>query len=167
MTHTLCAPQLRNSGVLDITEDPEWDEDMGVLAGADNADEEIEIELNEAEPHFLKGHTTRSGLVLSPIKVIRAPDGSLQNAALTQQALAKERRELREQQRNQLLDSIPKDLNRPWVDPMPEHGERQVLLSGGCEMVGRAVCLCRLCGGFAAVGRGMHLCRLCVGCDGL
>ena len=27
-----------------------------------------------------------------------------------QQALAKERRELREQQRNQLLDSIPKDL---------------------------------------------------------
>lgn len=47
---------------------------------------------------------------LPPPQVIRAPDGALQKAALTQQALAKERRELREQQRNQLLDSIPKDL---------------------------------------------------------
>ena len=23
-----------------------------------------------------------------------------------------------------MLDSIPKDLNRPWEDPMPESGER-------------------------------------------
>lgn len=30
---------------------------------------EIEVELNEAEPTFLKGHTTKSGLVLSPVKV--------------------------------------------------------------------------------------------------
>ena len=39
---------------------------------------------------------------------------------------AKERRELREQQKNALLDNIPKDLNRPWEDPMPEPGERHI-----------------------------------------
>ena len=43
---------------------------------------------------------------------LKNPDGTLQRAAMTQSALAKERRELREQQRNSLLDSIPKDLNR-------------------------------------------------------
>jgi ATP-dependent RNA helicase DHX8/PRP22 len=45
---------------------------------------------------------------------------------MTQSALAKERRELREQQQRTMLDSIPKDLNRPWEDPMPETGERHL-----------------------------------------
>lgn len=48
----------------------------------------------------------------------------MQRAAMTQSNLAKERRELRQTQANQLIDSIPKDLNRPWEDPMPEAGER-------------------------------------------
>jgi len=39
-------------------------------------------------------------------------------------SLAKERRELRQAQANQLIDSIPKDLNRPWEDPLPDQGER-------------------------------------------
>jgi ATP-dependent RNA helicase DHX8/PRP22 len=47
---------------------------------------------------------------------------------MTQSALAKERRELKEQQQRTLLDAIPKDLSRPWEDPMadpsePEGGE--------------------------------------------
>ena len=63
---------------------------------------------------------------MSPIKVVKNPDGSLQRAAMTQSALAKERRELREQQQRALMDSIPKDLNRPWEDPMPEPGERHI-----------------------------------------
>jgi len=63
-------------------------------------------------------------------------------AAMTQSALAKERRELREQQKNQLLDSIPKDLNRPWEDPMPEPGERHIAQ----ELRGTLCCvLCALC----------------------
>ncbi|KAJ0097146.1 hypothetical protein Patl1_29044 [Pistacia atlantica] len=37
-----------------------------------------------------------------------------------------ERREVREQQQRTMLDSIPKDLNRPWEDPMPETGERHL-----------------------------------------
>ena len=45
---------------------------------------------------------------MSPIKIVRNPDGSLQRAAMTQSALAKERRELRDSQQRALMDAIPK-----------------------------------------------------------
>lgn len=44
----------------------------------------------------------------------------------TQSALAKERREVQQQQQRTLLEAIPKDLSRPWEDPMPEEGERHL-----------------------------------------
>lgn len=46
---------------------------------------------------------------------------------MTQSALAKERRELKEQQRHQMLDNIPKDLSRPWNDPMPGPDDKRYL----------------------------------------
>ena len=49
---------------------------------------------------------------MSPIKIVRNPDGSLQRAAMTQSALAKERRELRDSQQRALMDAIPKDATR-------------------------------------------------------
>ena len=58
--------------------------------------------------------TPRNSVAMSPIKIVKNPDGSLQRAAMTQSALAKERRELRETQQRALMDSIPKDLNRPF-----------------------------------------------------
>ena len=62
---------------------------------------------------------------------LKNPDGTLQRAAMTQSALAKERRELREQQRNSLRrDSITKDLNRSSL-PM--------LLGGGYSKAWRGV----------------------------
>ncbi len=81
------------------------------------APQDLELEVCEDEPAFLRGQT-RLSRELSPIKVVKNPDGSMQRAAMTQSALAKERKELREQQERQLLDSIPRDLNRPWNDPM-------------------------------------------------
>ncbi len=45
-----------------------------------------------------------------------------------QSALAKERRELQQQQQRTLLEAIPKDLSRPWEDPMPEDGERHLAM---------------------------------------
>ena len=45
---------------------------------------------------------------------------------MTQSALAKERRELKDQQNRTLMDAIPKDLSRPWEDPMPEPGDRHL-----------------------------------------
>ena len=118
------AKQLIASGVLDVRDYPQFDEQVGLLGQADT-EEELEIELNETEPLFLRGQTKNS-IALSPIKIVKNPDGSLQRAAMTQSALAKERRELRETQQRALMDSIPKDLNRPWEDPMPEPGERHI-----------------------------------------
>lgn len=50
----------------------------------------------------------------------------MRRAAALQPALIKERREVHDQQQRALLDSIPKDLNHPWEDPMPENGERHL-----------------------------------------
>lgn len=122
------AKQLIASGVLDVREYPTFDEEsgQGVLAGAlgDGDEEEFEIDLNDTEPEFLKGSSTKSGIEMSPIKIVKNPDGSLQRAAMTQSALAKERRELKEQQQRTLLEAIPKDLSRPWEDPMADPSER-------------------------------------------
>jgi ATP-dependent RNA helicase DHX8/PRP22 len=121
------AEQLRASGVLPVTELPDYDADAGVLPGdGDGGHEEtFEVELAEEEAPFLAGQT-RVARELSPIKVVANPDGSLQRAAMTQSGLAKERRELRDQQKHQLLDAIPKDIATAWADPMAQAGERHL-----------------------------------------
>ena len=119
------AQQLIRSGVLPVEQYPTYDAagGMGMLA-VEATEEETEVELAQVEPAFLKGQTRRSGRDLEPVRIVKNPDGSLQRAALQQVSNAKERRELRQAQANNLIDSIPKDLNRPWEDPLPEAGER-------------------------------------------
>ncbi|KAG0274384.1 DEAH-box ATP-dependent RNA helicase prp22, partial [Linnemannia exigua] len=80
-------------------------------------------QLRASGPLFLKGQA-RHALDLSPIKVVKAPDGTMNRAALSGAALAKERKELRQSEVNAEYDSVPKDINKPWLDPMPEPGER-------------------------------------------
>lgn len=119
------AQQLIRSGVLPVEQYPTYDAEGGLgMLAVEQTEEETDVELAEVEPAFLKGQTRRSGRDLEPIKIIKNPDGSMQRAAMQQASLAKERRELRQAQANQLIDSIPKDLNRPWEDPLPEAGER-------------------------------------------
>ena len=110
------------SGVLPPSEDPTFDEEHGLLPTDDGVEQDLDIELNDEEPKFLQGQTSHK-LQLSPVKIVRNPDGTLQRAAMTQSALAKERRELKDAQRNTALENAPKDLHRPWEDPMPEPGE--------------------------------------------
>ncbi|UPQ97127.1 DEAH-box nuclear pre-mRNA splicing factor [Chloropicon primus] len=118
--------QLIASGILPVSEYPNFDEDgPGLLNEEEGAEEEIEVDLNEDEPPFLQGQTNASGVDVSPIKIVRVPDGSLQRAAMTQSALAKERRELKEQQQRSEMEAVPKDLSRPWEDPMAA-GDRQL-----------------------------------------
>lgn len=118
--------QLIAAGVLDMREYPMFDDDGdGVLYQEEGPEEELEIELNEDEPAFLQGQS-RFSIDMSPVKIFKNPEGSLSRAAALQSALIKERREVREQQQRTMLDSIPKDLNRPWEDPMPETGERHL-----------------------------------------
>ncbi|KAJ6845430.1 putative pre-mRNA-splicing factor ATP-dependent RNA helicase DEAH5 [Iris pallida] len=120
------AKQLIAAGVMDVRDYPNFDEDGdGVLYQEEGAEEELEIELNEDEPAFLNGQS-RFSIDMSPVKIFKNPEGSLSRAAALQSALIKERREVREQQQRTMLDSIPKDLNRPWEDPMPETGERHL-----------------------------------------
>jgi ATP-dependent RNA helicase DHX8/PRP22 len=136
------AKQLIASGVLDVRDYPTYDPDNdGLMATVEEeAEQAFDIEINDSEPPFLAGQTAASGADVSPIKIIKNPDGSLQRAAMTQSALQKERRELREQQQRSMLESVPRDLNRPWEDPMAEHGERQLAMElrgvgqGGYEM---------------------------------
>jgi ATP-dependent RNA helicase DHX8/PRP22 len=116
--------QLRSAGVLPPSHGEGFDPDTGELVD-DHVEEEFELELNDAEPAFLKGQA-RQFLDLSPIRVARNMDGTMQAAAQAQAALTKERRELKQIQENELLDAIPKDLNRPWVDPLPAAGERHI-----------------------------------------
>ena len=76
--------------------DPEND---GVLAYEEEAEEEFDIEINEEEAPFLAGQTDAALGDISPIKIVKNPDGSMQRAAMTQGALAKERREMKETQK--------------------------------------------------------------------
>ena len=118
------AAQLAHAGVLKISELPNFDQEhgRGVLADTET-EEDVEIELNEEEPQFLKGQT-KASKELSPIRIVKNPDGSMQRAALHQATLFQERKELKQAQANSLMDSIPKDLSKPWEDPMAEQGER-------------------------------------------
>ncbi|GKA25971.1 probable pre-mRNA-splicing factor ATP-dependent RNA helicase DEAH5 [Tanacetum coccineum] len=121
------AKQLIASGGLSVKEYPMYDEETndGMVYQEEGGDEELEVELNEDEPAFLKGQSHCS-MDMSPVKIFKNPEGALSRAAALQSALIKERREVRNQQHRTMLDSIPKDLNRPWEDPMPENGERHL-----------------------------------------
>ncbi|XP_062016320.1 probable pre-mRNA-splicing factor ATP-dependent RNA helicase DEAH5 [Rosa rugosa] len=124
--------QLIASGVLSAKEYPMLYQDeeadgimMKQLYKDEGPEEELEIELNEEAPAFLQGHNMYS-VDMSPVKIFKNPEGSLSRAAALQSALIKERREMRDQQQRAVLDSIPKDLNRPWEDPMAQNGERHL-----------------------------------------
>ena len=118
------ASQLINAGVLSIAEYPTFDAEggSGILQSVET-EELIDIEINESEPAFLRGQT-KASKELSPVRIVKNPDGSLQRAALHQNQLTKERKELKQAQTNNLIDAIPKDLSKPWEDPMPQVGER-------------------------------------------
>lgn len=73
----------------------------------------------EEEPAFLKGYG-RVGLDLSPVKIVKNPDGSLSQAAMMQSALQKERREIKNAQRQTEIDET-KDTNKgTFMDPVKD-----------------------------------------------
>ncbi|KAE9409121.1 P-loop containing nucleoside triphosphate hydrolase protein [Gymnopus androsaceus JB14] len=86
-------------------------------------EQELDVEVREDEPPFLAGQTKKT-LELSPVKIVKAPDGSLNRAALAGASLAKERRELRQQETNEQADSEARDFNSPWLDPMAKEGDK-------------------------------------------
>ncbi|XP_063975986.1 ATP-dependent RNA helicase DHX8 [Diachasmimorpha longicaudata] len=117
--------QMLAASCIDRSELPEFDMETGVLPREDDEEEDVEIELVEEEPPFLHGHGRALG-DLSPVRIVKNPDGSLAQAAMMQSALAKERREQKMLQREQEMDSAPAGLTKNWVDPLPEAENRQV-----------------------------------------
>lgn len=111
--------QMISSGVIDRSELPDFDEETGLLPKDEDNEADIEIEIVEEEPPFLQGHG-RALHDLSPVRIVKNPDGSLAQAAMMQSALAKERREVKMYQREQEMDSIPTSLNKNWIDPLPD-----------------------------------------------
>ncbi|MCJ1435586.1 DEAH-box ATP-dependent RNA helicase prp22 [Xylographa pallens] len=121
--------QLIASGAIKASEYPDIDEEYNAtLNGEGDFEEEvdIDIEVREEEPPFLAGQTKQS-LELSPIRVVKAPDGSLNRAAMAGTSLAKERRDLRqsEAQDKAAEQASQVDLNAQWQDPMIAPSERQ------------------------------------------
>lgn len=51
---------------------------QGLMHVDDDVEEEFEIDINDEEPEFLKGQSTKSGVEVSPVKIVANPDGSLQ-----------------------------------------------------------------------------------------
>ena len=69
--------------VIDKSELPDFDEETGLLHKEDSDEEDLEIELVEEEAPFLKGQG-RMLNNLSPVRIVKNPDGSLAQAAMMQ-----------------------------------------------------------------------------------
>lgn len=104
--------QLRSANAIQLTELPFYDDETGILKKDDEEDDvDIEIELVEEECAFLKGYGRSKLSDLSPIKIVKNPDGSLQQAAMMQGALSKERRELKMAQQEALAKQNEDDFD--------------------------------------------------------
>ncbi|KAL4877535.1 P-loop containing nucleoside triphosphate hydrolase protein [Aspergillus karnatakaensis] len=119
--------QLIASGVVSAADYPDLDEEYhATLTGEGTFEEEedIDIEVKDEEPPFLAGQTKMS-LELSPIRVVKAPDGSMNRAAMAGTNLAKDRRDIRQQEAQDKAaeQAADVDLNAQWQDPMAN--ERQ------------------------------------------
>lgn len=115
--------QLIASGAVDASEYPDLDEDFSNPMARAEVEEELDVEIREDEPPFLAGQTKQT-LDLSPVKIVKAPDGSMNRAALAGASLAKERRELRQQEANDQADSEARDFSQPWLDPMSKDTDK-------------------------------------------
>ncbi|KAK4540524.1 hypothetical protein LTR36_009162 [Oleoguttula mirabilis] len=120
--------QLIASGVIKAADYPDIDEDYNAAVNGEEIEQEedVDIEVREEEPPFLAGQTKQS-LELSPIRVIKAPDGSMNRAAMQGDVLAKERRDMRqsEAQDKAAQEAAKTDLGQEWNDPMVQAGERR------------------------------------------
>jgi ATP-dependent RNA helicase DHX8/PRP22 len=121
--------QLIASGAASAADYPDIDEEYHATLtgeGEFEQEEDIDIEVRDEEPPFLAG-TTKKSLELSPIRVVKAPDGSLNRAAMAGTSLIKERRELKQQEAAEKAaeQSADIDLAAQWQDPMADPDQRQ------------------------------------------
>ena len=61
---------MQSACCIELTDLPDFDEVTGVLPKDDDSDEEVEIELKEEDPPFLRGHG-RQSVDLSPVRIVK------------------------------------------------------------------------------------------------
>jgi ATP-dependent RNA helicase DHX8/PRP22 len=119
--------QMIAAGIVKASDYPDLEDDYNATLRGDGQlelEEDIDIEIRDEEPPFLAGQTKQS-LELSPIRVVKAPDGSLNRAAMAGTNLAKERKELRQQENESQEEKTKVDLSSQWQDPMANPETRQ------------------------------------------
>lgn len=118
--------QMIAAGIAKASDYPDLEEEYhSTLKGEGQMEleEDVDIEIRDEEPPFLAGQTKQS-LELSPIRVVKAPDGSLNRAAMAGTNLAKERKELRQDEAQAQQQKTKVDLSQ-WQDPMANPENRQ------------------------------------------
>lgn len=119
--------QLIASGVAKASDYPDLEEDYNATLAGDGQlelEEDVDIEIRDEEPPFLAGQTKQS-LELSPIRIVKAPDGSLNRAAMAGTNLTKERKEIRQQEAEAKDQEEKVDLQSQWQDPMADPDKRK------------------------------------------
>ncbi|KAK4038789.1 P-loop containing nucleoside triphosphate hydrolase protein [Parachaetomium inaequale] len=140
--------QLVASGVVKASDFPDLEEEYhATLGGGNNAvalEEDVDIEVREEEPPFLAGQTKLS-LELSPIRVIKVPEGSLNRAIQSSTVLLKERRELKQEAAEATTDS-KEDKRGLWArrdDPMADPDESKFAIDRTSDDVPEWNCAAR------------------------
>jgi ATP-dependent RNA helicase DHX8/PRP22 len=117
--------QLIASGVVKASDYPELRHNHDGTLGSDgktNLEEDVDIEVRDEEAPFLVGQKKQS-LDLSPIRIIKAPEGGMNRSAMTGTALVKERRELQQQEADAAAEAqASNDISAQWNDPMADQG---------------------------------------------
>ena len=132
-TDRWAAQQLRAAGIkppVNHSSDEGEDEDDHVEQ--DDEEEEIDIEVRDDEPPFLAGQTKQS-LELSPIRVVKAPDGSMNRAAMQGSDLAKERREVRDAEAKDKAAgrAAQSEVKSQWDDPLRRQDQQHIANHSG------------------------------------
>lgn len=118
--------QMIAAGIAKASDYPDLEEEYKSTldgTGQMELEEDVDIEIRDEEPPFLAGQTKQS-LELSPIRVVKAPDGSMNRAAMAGTNLAKERKEMKQQEAEEQQQKTKVDLSQ-WQDPMANPENRQ------------------------------------------
>lgn len=97
--------------------------ELAEIEDDDDDVEDVEVEMAEQGAPFLRAHSNFNSVDLEPVRIVKNPDGSLSKAAMMRAALAKESREIRQQQTREDTAATTSRLGQKLYDPLAEDDE--------------------------------------------
>lgn len=94
--------------------------ELAEIEDEDDDVEDVEVEMAEQGAPFLRSHGNFNPVELEPVCIVKNPDGSLSKAAMMRAALAKESREIRQQQQRDETSGSSTRLGQKLYDPLAE-----------------------------------------------